>query len=294
MFDRLPVELGIRIVEHAAYTLRFSHRQSVVNLSATSKTIYAIVTPILSHTMIVTNENAHQIRSFMSNGGSDAARICAHVRVLVHDVGIGRKLEPVLLVSLECAHALGDVIKQAASNSIDDPCLLRQINVLSVDFAEDVTRLPENARRTITHASGFLPLFDQASEWRRLHQTPEVWMRQITDKLSALTHLGLVLVDARRAEEEDSTIRAFNLHSLSAAIEVALTYPQLQQVALRICGRYIDEPQQEIENMLQRIIDSRFRVWRDERPLYSWDDWNDLMHEDVIAGRDIWTEARAV
>jgi len=302
--DRLPTELGVRIVEQAAYTFRFSDRRSVVNLAASSKSIYAVVAPILYHTMMVVNTaGAARIKAFMFDNKtrSLAVRVCSHVRVLYHSTGVPRSVDPSLLTSLVSSYALGDITRKAMKTassqrwSPDIPCSLRHINVLSVDFAREIAELPRYARESITHACGFLPLSSKPlTEWVRLRDTPIAWMHQITDNMPALTHLGLVLINLNRSFQGNSAVLEFDMDVLCSAIGTALECNRLEQLALRIGGGYLDQRRHDIERLLQQITDPRFRVWHDERPMLSWNDWNVIMYDDVLAGRDIWTEARAV
>jgi len=302
--DRLPTELGVRIIEQAAYAFRFSDRQSVVNLAASTKLLYAIVAPILYHTIMVVNiAGAARIRAFMfdNDNRSLVVRVCSHVRVLYHSTRVPRSVDASMFTSLVRSYAFGDITRtamEAASSqrgSPDVPCSLRHINVLSVNFAHEIALLPLYSRESITHACGLLPVTSRPlTEWVQLHNRPIAWMHKIIDNLPALTHLGLVFINLSRDYEGDSAVLDFDMDALLSAIGTALECNRLEQLALRIGGGYLDQRRHDIERMLQQITDPRFRVWHDERPTLSWDDWNVIMYDDVLAGRDIWTEARAV
>ena len=305
MLDLLPAELAIRVIEHAALDFRFSvaYRQSVVHLASASRTVYDIVAPILYHTLIVNRACGSRLQSFMFNHDTRTAalRMCSFVRVLVHNIGIPRGIEVTLFTGLECIYALGECIQDMLESvEPSQHNSLHYINVLSIDFADDVSKLPAHSRARITHTCGFLPLFFSSpsylAEWSRMQTTPAAWALEILDSLPELTHLGLVLVNVRLPHEEDNTVEAFNMDSLRAVVQTALGYQneKLHRVALRVGGRYIKQRQGEIEEMVRQVGSSRFSLWWDERSMKSWHQWNECTNADVAAGRDIWTMAQAM
>jgi len=75
--DIFPAELAMRIIEGAAFDFRFSviHRQSVVHLASTSHTVYAVVAPILYHTLLINSANEARIQSLMFDEQTQAAAV---------------------------------------------------------------------------------------------------------------------------------------------------------------------------------------------------------------------------
>jgi len=306
MLDRLPAELAIRIIEQAALDFRFSadHRQSLVHLASTSHAIYAIVAPILYHTLIVTRHNCSKIQSLMFDEDSHAAaaRFSSYVRVLIHNTGMTFKINPALFNSLESVSTLGEFVR-AIYEHVDpsrQSSQLRHLTISSIAFAHDVANLPGHARAHVTHVCGFLPLIPQSysphSEWERMHGTPAAWACEILDALPELTHLGLVLVNVGKQNAVDSTPKRFKLDALLVVVQAALEYHggKLKRVGLRIAGQYLELRRGDIEEMIRQIKDPRFIVWWDERPMTIWEEWNDHGNEDVMSGRGMWTEGRNV
>lgn len=304
MFQRFPIELVVRTVEHAARDFRFSraHRQSVVHLASASHSIYAIVAPILYHTLIVTREKASRIRSFMFDDESRAAaaRICLYVRVLVHNTGLSCNIDPALFTTLERITALGYIIKNVLE-PVDLPqrnSQLHHVNILSLDFAFNIRLLSVRSHAHITHACGFIPAIVTHSEpfsgWERMHVNPAAWIHEVLDELPELTHLGLVLFHVRQPNEVSPRVDLLKLNNLLVALQTALGYGsgRLQQVALRVGGQYIDQRRGDIDDMARQIKDSRFGVWWDERPMSTWGLWNACTTEDAMVAREIWTNAR--
>ena len=298
MLDRIPVELAIRIAQHAAFHFRFSttHRRSAVHLAMTSHTIYDIVAPIIYHTLIINRRNDVRIRSFMfSEDGqvaAAAARMCSYVRVL-HYPGLIGKINTRLLTSLERVYGMGDVIEEIFERvDTSQPCSLRHITVISAFFAQEVLKLPIYIRSHVTHACGFLPLFLD-HHFERMQKIPAEWTREILDALPKVTHLGLILVNVRPPDQVSPIVNLFDMDALRIVVQTALGHrdDRLQRVALHVAGRYIERRRSTIEEMVQQINNSRFGVWWDARELFSWDQWNGYETEDLIQGHDIWTEA---
>ena len=303
MLDRMPSELAIRIVEHAAYSFRFSDRQSVVRLAATSRSIYAVATPILYHTLIVGDPQAVRILLFVSDQDTSASArgVFSFVRVLVWSVGNSRYIDPELFISLEAVHALGSQIvdmSQRASTmrSQMSDFRLQRIHTLSIAFSSEIPQFNARVRYGLTHLSGSLPLIYGNHEWRHLHQEPATWMRGILDYLPMLTHLGLELLNIGLPQEHSSMVEMFDLNALETVLLTALAYAKekLALVALRVTNRYIGQRVEDLNTLFTNVRDPRLRVWWDERLIPSWDHWNEWTNQDVAAGRDIWTEAESV
>jgi len=296
MADRLPVELAIRVIKHAAFDFRFTDRRSVVHLASTSHAIYDIVAPIMYHTMIIPSRNRGRVRSFMFDGRNRAAavRVCSHVRVLYCPSTEEYGINPTLLTSLECIIAVCTLIHDIFERiDMSQHSLLRQITVFSPDFAKDVTKLPARARSRITRVCGFLCVHG-GIEWNQIQDSPVVWICRILDALPNVTHFGLVLVNLRVSFHAIPLVDSFKVEALQNVVQTALRYRdrRLQRVVLRVCSPFIERRRGEIEKTLQEIKDPRFSVWWDDRAMSSWDGWKYYEREDVKDGRDIWTAAK--
>ena len=290
MLDFLPAELVIRVIEQAALDLRFSatHRQSVVHLASTSHTVYSIVAPILYHTLLINGANKARLQSYMfdEHTQAPAARMCSYVRVLYFaGPRFKFRIRSILglFVSLERIYSRGRTIRALCRQV--NTSQLRHITVVSASFSYDLLKLDFSDRAHVTHACGFLPA--------RMQDTPVVWAHEILNALPGMTQLGLVLVNVESPERSE-LVHLFKVDFLRIVIQTALKSDahSLQKVALHVGGRYIERRRGEIEKMVRQINDARVRVWWDERRMYTWDQWHTYEEEDLMEGRDIWTEAR--
>ena len=265
MLDCLPAELVIRVIEQAALDLRFSatHRQSVLHLASTSHTVYSIVAPILYHTLLINRANKSRVRSFIfdEHPQAAAARMCSYVRVLYFaSPWFKFRIRFRLFNSLERVYARGRFIQAVLRDA--NTSHLRHITVVSASFSYDAPKLGFYSHFYVTHACGFLPA--------RMQDTPVVWAHEILNALPGMTHLGLVLVNVDPPERFD-LVSMFKVDFLRIVIQAALKSDghSLQQVVLRVGGRYLERRRRDIEEMLRQINDVRVRVWWEERQMYA-------------------------
>jgi len=295
MLDKLPTELALRVLETAATELRFTHRQSVVNLALTSEFVYNIVAPILYHTIIVTNETRDFIAAFTraeSTRGA-AKRVCSHVRVLLDDETNETSINPKLLLNAVSVSAVINLAREIAEAQCQAPTTspsLREITIVSTGLSRSISTIPQRSRELITHVTGFLPVFPYDEDWGMFFSVsdkpahgPERWTRGIIDNLPALTHFGFVLASVSSIE--------FDFQALGTALETVVSFPRLKKVVLKVCGIYIEHCREEIEAALSRIQDSRLGVVWEERPLTRWEEYDVWNREDAVAGRSMWTQA---
>ena len=303
MLDMLPTELALQILQTAATELRFTDRQSVVNLASTSNAVYNIVAPILYHTMIVTAKTRDLIAAFTRDESTQAAakRVCSHVRMVLEDTGSARSINPKLLLNVVTVLAVANFARdlaEAQCQMVAAPTTgpqLRKITLNCIDLKESISWIPQRSRALITHVAGFLPIFVRTDDWNMFFSPsgkpahgPERWTRSIIDDLPALTHFAFIL--AAENEEYEAT-DAFELGVLGRALETALSVSRLKQVVLKVCGRYVERRREEIELILDRILEPRLSVAWEERPLTSWYEYDNWSREEVVAGRSIWTQA---
>ena len=306
MLDKLPTELALRVLETAATELRFTHRQSVVNLALTSSPVYKIVAPILYHTIIVTAKTRTLIAAFTHDESTRAAakRICSHARVLHDDAGSEKSINPKLLINVVNLSAIANFARDvaeaqcqiAAAATMGPP--LREITNHSVEFEETIKWIPQRSRELITHATGYVPVLVSARLQGMFFSSLDMpghgarwWTRSIIDALPALTHFALVLAAENRVRV---AVDAFDLEALGKALATAVTFPRLKTIVLKVCGGYVERRREEIDAILDRILDSRLSVMWEQRPLISWEEYDEWSREDVVLGRNIWTEATPV
>jgi len=295
MLDRLPTELALRVLEIAATELRFTNRQSVVNLALTSDSVYNIVAPILYHTIIITNKTRELIAAFTRDESTREAakRVCSHVRVLLDDDNEAASVNPELLLNVVSVSVVAELARAIAEAQCQAPTTspsLRKLTISSTDLRTSISSIPQCSRELITHVTGFLPVFPNDEDWPMFFSVsdepahgPERWTRSIIDNLPALTHFGFVLGSV--------SYKKFDFQALGKALKTVLSYPRLKKVVLKVCGMYIERFREEIEAVLNRIYDSRLGVVWEERPLTRWKEYDVWSREDFVAGRCIWTQA---
>jgi len=101
-----------------------------------------------------------------------------------------------------------------------------------------------------------------------------------------------MLINVGSSSETQQAVREFNVGALSVALREALEHPTMECVALRVCGAFVEPRWAEIMMVLRAINDARVMVWRDDRPLQTWEDHDAWMFENIKEGRDVWTEAK--
>jgi len=296
MADKLPAELVINIIQLAAESWRFTDRQSVVNLAITSAASYKLVSPILYHTIILTVINARYFTEFVMDEGNEvlARRVCGHVRAL-HDFSseLTTKFPAQFFTSLARIHSMGNVIQFIAEEN--SPCPLRYVSVSSENFGLISSEwLPSHAREVVTHLTGYLPIFFSESHWDNFTTNPKGWIGSIVHPLPALTHLALILVGVPGTNDARGGVHAFRLTALDQALRELLASSRLKGVALHVCGLHVEQRWDEIEALLRSIDDKRLKVWRDDRQLPSWREHRTWAIEDIMNGKDVWSEARPI
>ena len=107
----------------AATELRFTDRQSVVNLALSSESVYNIVAPILYHTIIITNKTRDLIAAFTRDESTREAakRVCSHVHMLLDDDSEETSINPDLLlnvVSVSAGVKLASAIAEAQCQAL--------------------------------------------------------------------------------------------------------------------------------------------------------------------------------
>jgi len=169
---------------------------------------------------------------------------------------------------------------------------LRCIHVWSSEFASTLSWCGEGMRSTVFKASGYLTYVWSQNELQRFTSDAAEWV-SVLKSLPLLTHLGLILASPN-PNLEDQSVTTLSIDALVLALRTALGYSRIEMVSLWITGNYIRHRGVEIESVVQKIQDARCRLWMDNRPATSWDMWHALSNQDVLNGRNLWTESRVL
>jgi len=304
MFDRLPHELALLILEHAVNLLLASDRTSLVHLAQISKTVYGIVAPQMYRSICVPNGKASRLLAFADEDSptrSLADRVFIHARSLhMVDFDTSKAFGKIFqrLEYIESHVEVIDVIATACEERrmIDGgiSTTLRSVH-LCCDTCDTITRVPGLTLMGITHLCGYMVDPEFGGLWHTFLADPSDWMATLMDKLPALTHLGLNLYCSTVIT---SVVEAFDLSAFAKTIHTALATRDrcLSVVAVRVTGRYINR-WDEILSMLQGVESGgvgtagRIRAWRDDRVQ---DDWDECIMSNAAANRTIWTESLPV
>jgi len=304
MFDRLPHELALLILEHAVNFLLASDRTSLVHLAQTSKTVYGIVAPQMYRSIYVPNGKASRLLAFADEDSPTrtlADRVFIHARSLhMVDFDTSKAFGKIFqrLEYIESHVEAIDVIATACEKRriIDGGIntTLRSVH-LCCDACATVIKISGPTRMGITHLCGYMVDPQFGSLWDTFLADPSDWMASLMDKLPALTHLGLNLYCVTVTSK---VVEAFDLSAFAKTIHAALATRDgcLRVVAVRVAGRYINR-WDEILSTLQGVESSgvgtagRIRVWRDDRVQ---DDWDECIMSNAAANRTIWTESLPV
>ena len=312
MLEKLPTELLILVVEHAVELFLVEDRETLIHLAQTSKHIYAVIAPLIYHSIsFCESGKGYQnfIESYVSAGPSLAERVFQHTKELHAIIDRPGYLPCILLknvetmnVSSKVAYAItminNAIAKQRAAQSRQSaipPPPLRRLSIWNRDHSW-IPKLSERARHALTHFHAFTP----DSSDPRFEVVPRQWILDSLELLPNLTHLGFELY----AEIYDSALRkvaVYDSKPLKQSLLAALEYrradgSQLQVVAVRIAGQFsfvwpkLLEMMQQVENEDRT---GRLRVWHDIR-LANGESWRNMLVKDGYAKRSVWTEARAV
>ena len=295
MFDDLPVEIVLAILQQATNDFLAEDRMSVVHIAQTSKEVYDLVAPQLFHTLVVLSppENTRATEPTDTNGINEAARrVCGFVRCLV--VGtMSHKLEPSLLPNVTRIHAPLRLIKD-----LINPTALRYAQLWwTSSFLQGTQELPKPVQQSLTHICGFLPDVSSSSLYTDYADDPAAWVTDLIKCLPALTHLALDVLRIIDPGDysDDEGLTEFDVAHFETALRAALAWDdqRLEFVSFRIAGDYVKR-WPEFEELVRRIASDRLLVWCDRRPMNSWDQENACVAQDAKALRTIWNEARVL
>ena len=289
MLHLLPTELFVHIVETTAHEYRFSDRRTVINLAMSCRTVYDIVSPILHHTLIVTDRNAEQLESLISNAETRALaeRILSHVHCFHNRSRIENPFDPHLLVNIESVETWSSSIFGSLAHA-----QLKRVYTNESNLLEATCQLAPEAMRAVTHVSGFLPMFIDDSGWDSFFADPSGWMQSLLKKVPVVTHLGLTHDYPWKGDYRGS-IALYDYEAVGTAIRTALRdRPSLQCIAIRTCGLPVELRRADLETILRNIGDPRVKIWFDMRPQTTWDEHVALRVLDVQEDRSLWSEAR--
>lgn len=308
MFDRLPHELALLVLEHAVNLLLATDRTALVHLAQTSKTVYNIVAPQMYRSIYVPSDRSSDLIEFAREDSPTrtlAERVLIHARSLhmidsnpsgpydnlfQHLELIESHIEVVIAITTSSGHRQG--VNGRSSTT------LRSVH-LCFDLCSTIIRLSSSVRAHLTHLCGYMidPEFDNL--WRIFLADPSDWMAMLLNELPALSHLGLNLYCTYMVSKS-RIVAAFDLVAFAQSLRTALTTGngRLVVIAVRVAGLYVtrwDQILLELKrvDLVDGVATGRIMAWRDDRGQDD-QDWDEWIMADALAKRSIWTEALPV
>ncbi|KAH7096262.1 hypothetical protein BKA62DRAFT_37305 [Auriculariales sp. MPI-PUGE-AT-0066] len=288
MFDSLPVELAVHIVQICAYRFRHTHRSTVVSLARTSSYIYTLVAPIIYESIILTTTNVHAF-SVTPQNDQTLERVCKHVLNLCvsGDVKID-SLNVRMFSRVRAMQSTTDALRSIALAQ-GEKCALEDVQIAHIDFVTGTRTVPSPALCNITRIFGFYPNM-QSDFYSDFLDDPSRWARRLLDLLPKLTHIGFnMLHSSYRRDNQD--VSAFDVDLYERLLRTTQQYNRLRMIAFRLAGMFLSRAE-DLMAVVGRVGDSRVRFWCDSRVVKTWEDDEHLCTDDVRHERSIWTEAR--
>ncbi|KAH7106038.1 hypothetical protein BKA62DRAFT_826428 [Auriculariales sp. MPI-PUGE-AT-0066] len=287
MFNLLPTELVVKIVQQAAWKFVADDRSTVIHLAQTSKMVYQLVAPVLYHTAVITSRNIVTLYELITSPETAhlAERVGPLVSVLVfmfaeqedeanrHDVVLGCFTN---VTSFDGAPYFLDYLIYAGNSSISK---------LSIyychSFAGGISDIPEVIQRNLTRLVGIISRAEDCVDIpHMLHMLP------------ALSHIGFDLLEV----DEDggmAVVQSFNTSAFEQILVALHEFKQLRCITIRVAGSFCHR-WAEMQQVVHRLKDSRVQMQQDSRERLTWEEENQISISDALHGRTMWTEAVAL
>ncbi|KZV91417.1 hypothetical protein EXIGLDRAFT_769953 [Exidia glandulosa HHB12029] len=277
-WHKLPVEIVLFIVAHAAGSALADNVPWITQLSLVSRAIYDVVTPVLYATLIVTDTNGSLVRAVTKN-----PRLMACVRkVCIAAPWNSSPWQWYEVPSLdENGFAGVNEVIFLSNRSIPSflrPSRLDMHNIPGLNIACFRLKGPLHLFPELTHVYLACPPMAVA----RIFGLPES-LRQ----LPKLTHLAMDM--SRESESLDPPSDTAFSERMGKMLSVILetTDGRLEVLALRVAGPMLAR-WDSVVRVVTGMHDRRLRVWRDDRT----GNTTFLRVHDARIGRDVWTEAK--
>jgi len=276
VLGQLPAELSLAILEAAATQFIHSDRSAVVQLAQTARFVYKLMSPVLYHTVVVTEGNSERIKELFVN-----AEALSHIHTL-HMPLYNWDMSNQSAMSLTGVRVLGGFVQQIRSTlKLLPPPVMGQIARLHV-WADNISTLADHPLPNITHISLWLSGLEPGF----LNFVPN-WL----DQAPRLTHLVLELVDHAECQR--------NVTPTGFAEEIRhLLQSQrgfgIERLVIRLVGHKLMNT--EYRTTLAQVDQTARRIWlwQDEREIRDAAEDMRVATSDVLHGRDYWTEGQPV
>ncbi|KAH7097553.1 hypothetical protein BKA62DRAFT_674971 [Auriculariales sp. MPI-PUGE-AT-0066] len=263
MFHQLPFELVREILLQAARMFVPRRRSDAVNLALVSSAAYTVTSPVLYHTLVITESNEHSVIHL-----DTLDRVLAHVRYM-HIVGDQTSItivESVLAKWQPSGTAFLDARWDASKKYLVDHnvlsvCGLRVIyktlfGALGLVDGPSEECLPPSFRHRLTHLVAYLPDADD-------HPSGLVWSKSLLVAAPALTHITLMTLETKELDEQQQI--ALSQHLVATLVALSLL-SSLQCICLRVGGNLIsDATISALRDFIMQSGDERLKVWFDVR-----------------------------
>jgi len=297
MWNTLPMEIVLQILQCAAEAFVYSDRQSAVALAQTSSLGYDTIKPILYQRLAITKNNVAKIEAFIGN-----ASLHAYVRALA--IGEWAWQPPAELVAnltgLQSLSGITDRVYQVLR-------LLHPSNSANIKRIQlwDASSPLDDIPLSVTHVCLYIE--DATTEVTDSGLIP--WI----EAFPSLTHLGIELVAhmdhncglaAPHSDDEDESLtqsfdeeRRERAQTMIDEVHLVLASgdSSIEQVAVRVGGWMADGvPWHALVTAASHNPDTRIRLWRDQRTMRDYGDDTASSIDDALAGIDIWSESLPV
>ncbi|EJD51357.1 hypothetical protein AURDEDRAFT_159761 [Auricularia subglabra TFB-10046 SS5] len=280
IWEDLPMELVLHILDKAARDSIQTNRIWVVNIALVSSFAYALVHPVLYHTMVIDERNRPLIEDLIED------EMHHHIFRSVRRVLVTRQLPwntldyVPLLSSVQQIDAPMSFVARLAESPAFRP---RKLAVRYRRLVDVINYLPAATLLSVTHLFGYFPDGD--------YQITSETLAPVLAAMPALSHIAYDNVNMD--DDEPGVLPLTNLAELEDAIGAALQCRRIQCVAVRVAGRCMDE-WDDIFELLCTIKDPRVCAWPDRRHITTWSREEFYAAADTWAGRDVWTESKPI
>ena len=233
---------------------------------------------VLSHT-----RSLHLFDSSLKDGDAALLRGISNIRV------------PLYLVKAIAADADEQDADAGIPPSAASSCSIRRIHLGTAPYHR-IVEISVRARANLTHICGNAGNSSSAFEYGLFKHNPGEWMRAIMAALPNLTHVGFDIIYLSEFPSDIVIVNEeWDVGAFERAMETALSYQQLNVVAVRVTGGFLLR-WDDIISMLCRVAgsDRRLQAWKDDRGVSEWHEEDERMALDAFQGRSIWTMVRPV
>lgn len=283
--DLLPFEIVLEVMRHAARDFVGLDRLSVVQLALVSRSVHAVVHPILYDTLTVGSSNVHRILDLVRFRGADGRRVHQRVFDAIWTIHL-----TAALVGYIMPDELTEIFAATPNLRVVDSYFWHLSFLFSPAPGHPIywaTALPHEGIQvraripldpTLSYGSDFAVVLDD------LRLTGPLAQHQMYKPVA--THIALGW------EDEDLPVDRVMEHDFARLLAKLLEFPSIEAVAIH-WESTADLKWDRVCCLAARTRDRRVHVWRDERvdmAFYTPEMWA----ADVRGRMDVWQHAKPV